>query len=94
MEYRENWACAWTDQVLHLEQRATPCSEGAHHVVKSALDSHGNLSQVVHRIELLVLRQNREEAAETDQQKAIRATELFRSNHGSVRPSDINVSFF
>lgn len=63
MEYRESWACAWTDQV-------------------------------VHRIELLVLRQNREEAAETDRQKAIRATELFRSNHGSVRPSDINVSFF
>ena len=27
--------------------------QGAHHIVKSALDSHGDLSQVVHRVELL-----------------------------------------
>jgi hypothetical protein len=94
MDYRESWACAWTDQVLHLEQRATSRSEGAHHIVKSALDGHGDLSQVVHRVELLVLRQSREEAAETDRQMAVRATELFRSHRSSGRPSDINISFF
>jgi hypothetical protein len=52
-------------------------AEGAHRVTKSALDGHGNLPQIIRQAALLVLRQSREEAAETDRQKVLRATELF-----------------
>ena len=83
---------AWTDRVLHIQQRATSRSEGAHRTIKSGLDGRGDLAQFVHPIELLVLRRHRENAAETEKQRALSATELvLASSEPTVfRPSDID----
>lgn len=96
MVCRESWATAWTGSILHLQQRATSRSEGAHYKIKSILDGHNDLTLLVHRIQLLIQRQHREETVETERQRANRDTELFCSsdNYTSERASDINISLF
>lgn len=96
IRYRESWAAAWTNHILHLQQRATSRSEGAHYKIKSILDGHNDLSGLVHRIELLIQRQHREDAVETERQLSTRDVELSRSCFipGVGRPSDINTPLF
>jgi hypothetical protein len=96
MRCRESWATAWSDNILHLQQRATSRGEGAHHKIKSILDGHNDLSSLIHRIQLLIRRQHREDAVETERQRSTRDVELSRSCDSlrAERPSDINITLF